>query len=173
MRKISTARSSRRAPPLKDSDYDHEINLVDHVAEAVTPQNITPEPPTEPPASEHVEDPDNALSPRSTADPGQHLSKYTTAVESPVPGTPAPGPAPATGPSTGTREPSPPRSAPSRRSTTSSVGSTGKKPKKTKGTPKASSLRRASRDRVAVPKVTVNGEQTGAQQVIPAIRKGY
>jgi len=25
-------RSSRRAPPLKDSDYDHEINLVDHSA---------------------------------------------------------------------------------------------------------------------------------------------
>ncbi|KAG8158395.1 hypothetical protein KVR01_011517 [Diaporthe batatas] len=44
MRKPSTAHRSRRAPPLKDSDYDHEINLVDHAAEAVTPQALSPEP---------------------------------------------------------------------------------------------------------------------------------
>lgn len=48
MRKPSTAHSSRRAPPLKDSDYDHEINLVDHAAETVTPQALSPEPGQQP-----------------------------------------------------------------------------------------------------------------------------
>lgn len=48
MRKPSTAHRSRRAPPLKDSDYDHEINLVDHAAEAVTPQALSPEPGQQP-----------------------------------------------------------------------------------------------------------------------------
>ncbi|KAK7737888.1 hypothetical protein SLS53_006266 [Cytospora paraplurivora] len=44
MRKHSTVRRSRRAPPLKASDYDHEIGLVDHAAEAATPQAISPQP---------------------------------------------------------------------------------------------------------------------------------
>lgn len=48
MRKPSTAHRSRRAPPLKDSDYDHEINLVDHAAETVTPQALSPEPGQQP-----------------------------------------------------------------------------------------------------------------------------
>lgn len=156
MRKISTARSSRRAPPLKDSDYDHEIALVDHAAEAVTPHPITPEPAAEaaaePVASEQVEEPENALSPRSTADPGQALSKYTTAIESPAPGTPAP----QAGPSNDTREPSPSRSTVSRLSASSSVVSVGKS-KNAKHASK-DSLRRASRSRVPVPKVMVNGE---------------
>lgn len=164
MRKISTARSSRRAPPLKDSDYDHEISLVDHVAEAVTPQRITPEsaaePTAEPAASEHLEDPEHVLSPRSTTEPGQHLSKYTTAVESPAPGTPAP----QAGPSTSTKDPSPSRSATSRRSTSSSGDSTGKS-KKLENASKWSSLRRASRDRVAVPKIAVNGEHVIASSL--------
>lgn len=148
MRKISTARSSRRAPPLKESDYDHEINLVDHAAETVTPQTVTPEPPT----PERVEDSDNVSSPHTTADPGQRLSKYTTAVESPAPRTPVP----EAEPSSGTKEPSPSRSTASRRST-GSIGSS-KKSKKGKDAPRGSSLRRASRGRVAVPRVTVNGE---------------
>lgn len=164
MRKISTARSSRRAPPLKDSDYDHEISLVDHVAEAVNPQRITPasvaEPTAEPAASEHLEDPENVLSPRSTTEPGQHLSKYTTAVESPAPGTPVP----QVGPLTSTRDPSPPRSAPSRSGTSSSSDSTGKS-KKLRNASKGSSLRRVSRDRVAVPKIAVNGEHVNAGSV--------
>ncbi|KUI58417.1 Meiotically up-regulated gene 65 protein [Cytospora mali] len=43
MRKHSTVRRSRRALPLKDSDYDHEIALVDHAAETPTPQAVTPQ----------------------------------------------------------------------------------------------------------------------------------
>lgn len=168
MRKISTARSSRRAPPLKDSDYDHEINLVDHAAEAANPQAITPEPPLEPPAeapseptaSEEVEDPESDLSPRSTLDAGQNLSKYTTAVQSYAPGTPAL----QAGPSTTTREPSPCRSTNSHRSTSTSVDSSGKA-KKARRTLKGSSLRRASRGRVTVPKVTVNGEYTAVNRL--------
>lgn len=60
MRKISTARSSRRAPPLKDTDYDHEIDLVDHVTE---PKNRSPEPllPQTP-----IQPQDDTLSPRQT-----------------------------------------------------------------------------------------------------------
>ena len=34
-------RTSRRVPPLKDSDFDHEINLVDH--SAPVPRTISPE----------------------------------------------------------------------------------------------------------------------------------
>lgn len=48
MRKPSTAHRSRRAPPLKDSDYDHEISLVDHAAEVVTPQALSPRPGQQP-----------------------------------------------------------------------------------------------------------------------------
>ncbi|KAF3761178.1 hypothetical protein M406DRAFT_267991 [Cryphonectria parasitica EP155] len=75
MRKISNARSSRRAPTLKDSDYDHEINLVDHVAEAATAQPLPPEP-SGPSART-----DNALTPsQTTGTPkDQSLSTYTTA----------------------------------------------------------------------------------------------
>lgn len=43
MRKHSRARRSRRALPLKDSDYDHEIALVDHVAGTPTPPAISPQ----------------------------------------------------------------------------------------------------------------------------------
>ncbi len=39
MHKI-TPHSSRRAPPLKDSDYDHEIDLVDHADEAVEADEV-------------------------------------------------------------------------------------------------------------------------------------
>lgn len=56
MRKPSTAHRSRRAPPLKDSDYDHEINLVDHAAEAVTPQALSPEPGQQPEQPEQPAD---------------------------------------------------------------------------------------------------------------------
>ncbi|KAL7623472.1 hypothetical protein AAE478_007154 [Parahypoxylon ruwenzoriense] len=36
-------RSSRRIPPLKDSEIDHEISLVDHTATGEDPRSLTPE----------------------------------------------------------------------------------------------------------------------------------
>ncbi|KAJ9156683.1 hypothetical protein NKR23_g1416 [Pleurostoma richardsiae] len=36
-------RSSRRAPPLKEDDFDHEINLVDQSAGAPSPQSVPPD----------------------------------------------------------------------------------------------------------------------------------
>lgn len=73
MRKISNARSSRRAPPLKDSDYDHEINLVDHAAESIPPQALSPEPADQ---TDHV---DHALATSDATDPNQTLSKPSNA----------------------------------------------------------------------------------------------
>lgn len=76
MRKIPTARSSRRAPGLKDSDYDHEIALVDHAAEAVGVQ------PQSQDLAAQSEQAHHALNPSRTADTDRALSKYTTATSS-------------------------------------------------------------------------------------------
>lgn len=69
MRKPSTAHRSRRAPPLKDSDYDHEINLVDHAAEAVTPQALSPEPGQQPEEPEQPTEQRPALTTQSQPQP--------------------------------------------------------------------------------------------------------
>jgi hypothetical protein len=57
MPKIRHHRSSRRAPPLKDTDYDHKIYLVDRDDE-----ERSPPPSSAGPSSSHP-----------TADPGVHV----------------------------------------------------------------------------------------------------
>lgn len=78
MRKISTARSSRRAPPLKDTDYDHEINLVDHITELDAP---SPEPLI--PQTTSAPEENNLSARQTTATDHTTLSKYTNAASSP------------------------------------------------------------------------------------------
>ena len=58
MSKIRHHRSSRRAPPLKDTDYDHKIDLVDHDDE-----EHSPPPSSAGPSSSHP----------TATDPGIHV----------------------------------------------------------------------------------------------------
>lgn len=46
MPKIRHHRSSRRVPPPKDSDFDHEIKLVDRDEEGSSPRPSSPGPPS-------------------------------------------------------------------------------------------------------------------------------
>ncbi|KAJ4422495.1 hypothetical protein N0V82_002829 [Gnomoniopsis sp. IMI 355080] len=139
MRKISTARTSRRAPGLKDSDYDHEIALVDHAAEAVTPQRLSPEIPAQ------IVRTDHALASAQTADSDQTLSKYNTAA------------------STGTAAPSGPLSPqeghPDARSTAgASVATVSTKAKNSKGSLRKASEYQASKGNVNIPTFEVEGQ---------------
>lgn len=148
MRKISTARSSRRAPPLKDSDYDHEIGLVDHAPEAAKATVLSPEP------TEQTEEADHALATCQTAESDKTLSRYTTAVSNtpePTPQSPSRSQA---GPSSPRKDVSEARSntAVSRRASGSGISA---KSKKSKGSLRQSHLQKSSRDRVDVPTVEV------------------
>lgn len=153
MRKISKARSSRRAPALKDSDYDHEINLVDHVAEAetVTPHQLSLGSGADARRSIERTGPslDESRVAGATANPT--LSKYRTALSDaakpPQPGPSSPrGDRPSSSPATVTR---------------SRACSTGSSPKSegSKCSSKRFSLRRRSKDTPAIPTVEVNGEE--------------
>lgn len=130
MRKPSTAHRSRRAPPLKDSDYDHEINLVDHAAEAVTPQALSPEPGQQPASTTH---PHPQPEPASEQDPEPEAASGE-------------------GPSSSQRAPARDRSL--QRSTSSASGTSRVSKKVSK---KAASQESLAGD-AAVPQVEVTGE---------------
>lgn len=140
MRKISAARTSRRAPGLKDSDYDHEIALVDHAAEAVTPQAISPEIPAQTDRTGHDHTPDRP------ANPDQTISKVNTPVST--------GPTAQSGPSSPHAERSVPRSTTSASDTSTSVRST-----KSKGSSNRSTNRRGSGGQADIPRVEIEGEK--------------
>lgn len=137
MRKISTARSSRRAPGLKDSDYDHEIALVDHAAEAVNSQQPSPG------ISAQTDKTDHALAPADTVNTEQTLSKSNTAAPT--------GPTAQAGPS------SPQADNPDARSTASASGASTKS-KNSKGSLHKYLERRGSNRRTDVPRVEVERE---------------
>lgn len=141
MRKISSARSSRRAPGLKDSDYDHEIALVDHAAETVTPQLLSPE------LLAKTQPADHALPTSRTADTDRALSKYSTAASTPSLADP--------GPSSVRNHLSGSHSNQSAGSVSSSV-----KSKSSKGSKSKSSKRRNSGGKVDVPRVEIEGEES-------------
>lgn len=164
MRKISTARSSRRAPTLKDSDYDHEIALVDHAAETVSPKPLSPEPP------DQLDRTDNALSPCQTTETDQTLSNNPHAV-------PTSTREPQAGPSSPHRDRSASRSTVTSRRSASSA-STAPKSKKSKGSLKKSSLHRGSRSRssVSIPRVEVQGKKgppASTQPSLPLCNEPY
>lgn len=135
MRKPSTAHRSRRAPPLKDSDYDHEINLVDHAAEAVTPQALSPEP------GQHPAD-----QPPTSTTPTQPEPEPAAEQE------PESEPVSGEGPSSSQRAPARNRSL---RRSTSSASSTSRRSKEV--SKKAASQGSLAID-AAVPQVEVTGE---------------
>lgn len=140
MRKPSTAHRSRRAPPLKDSDYDHEINLVDHAAEAVTPQALSPEPGQQP------EQPaDQQLTSETHPQPRPELA--TNEVQEPEPELDS-----GEDPSSSQRAPAQNRSP---RRSTSSASATSRLSKG--GSKKAASQERLAVE-VALPQVEVTGE---------------
>lgn len=141
MRKITTARSSRRAPGLKDSDYDHEIALVDHAAEVVTPQSQSPDLPAQ------TEQTDRGLTTSRTADTDRALSKYTTAASTTSVAEP--------GPSSVRTHLSGSRFNYSGGSASSSV-----KSKSSKGSLNKSSKRRNSGGEDNIPRVEVEGEES-------------
>lgn len=141
MRKISSARTSRRAPGLKDSDYDHEIALVDHAAEAATPQRSSPEPSAQPDETGH------ALSASQTPDTDQALSKYTTAAAS-SPSLTQPGPSSLRKDQSGSRS-----------NASASSASTSLKSKASKSSLKKSYIRRKSKEGADIPRVEVEGEE--------------
>lgn len=140
MRKISTARTSRRAPGLKDSDYDHEIALVDHAAQATAPQALSPD------TSAHTDQTDRALASSRAGETDQTSSKDTCAAST--------GPAVQPGPS------SPRLGRPESRSTVSaSDTSTSAKSQNSRRSPKKSSGRQGSKERIDIPRVEVEGEE--------------
>ncbi|CAN8106257.1 unnamed protein product [Discula destructiva] len=142
MRKIPTARTSRRAPGLKDSDYDHEIALVDHAAEAVTPQQLSPDLPAQ------TEQTDHAPSTPQNAATDEALSRRPTAVSATSTAEP--------GASSLRKDPSGSRSGASA-SASASGASSSVKSKISKGslTKKKSSLRRHSKPKSDIPRVEV------------------
>lgn len=146
MRKISNARSSRRAPALKDSDYDHEIDLVDHADETAQPRALSPEP------AQHTNQADHALAGYQTAGSDKTLSRYTTAASNehdPQPQAQAqPGPS---SPRTNLLD-ARSNATISRRA---SSARTSFKSRKSKGSLRRSSLPRSSRGKVDVPTVEV------------------
>lgn len=139
MRKISAARTSRRAPGLKDSDYDHEIALVDHAAEAVTPQTLSPEISSQIDQTGHDNTSDRAVN------TDQAPSKVNTPVST--------GPTAQIGPSSHI-ERSDPRPTTSASDTSISVKST-----KFKGSLHKSTNRPGSGGKAGVPRVEVEGEK--------------
>ncbi|KAK2616061.1 hypothetical protein N8I77_002772 [Diaporthe amygdali] len=78
MLRPSSAHRSRRAPPLKDSDYDHEINLVDHAAEAVTPQALSPEPGQQPEQQAEQQTRPTSTTPQSESEPEPRAGPSST-----------------------------------------------------------------------------------------------
>lgn len=148
MRKISAARTSRRAPGLKDSDYDHEIALVDHAGEPVTPQTTSPEIPAQTDRIGYEHTPDRP------ANTDQTISKVNTPVST--------GPLAQTGPSSPHVERSEPRSTTSASDTSASVRST-----KSKGSSKRSTHRRGSGREANIPRVEVEGEKRSCSFFCP------
>lgn len=140
MRKISAARTSRRAPGLKDSDYDHEIALVDHAAETVTPQTLSPEIPAQIDQTGHDRSPDRP------AKTDEALSKVNTPVSTSSTAQ--------NGPSSSHVEQSEPRS------TISASDASSVKSNKSKGSLHKSTKRPGSGGRADVPSVEVEGENT-------------
>lgn len=151
MRKISNARSSRRAPGLKDTDYDHEIALVDNAAEAPTPQPLSPE--LQQGGDTGAAD-DGVLEQSQAANTAQTetLSKNTTAVSSVSDTEPQVGPSLRRKKSSGSVE-----TVSTGRSASSASTS---KSKKIKASLKRSSLRGPkSRSKTEIPRVEVQGEK--------------
>lgn len=140
MRKISAARTSRRAPGLKDSDYDHEIALVDHAAETVTPQTLSPEIPAQKDQTGH----DHTSERPANTD--QAPSKVNTPVST--------GPTAQIGPSSPHVERSETRPTTSASDTSISVKST-----KSKGSLYKSTNRPGSGGKADVPRVEVEGQK--------------
>lgn len=138
MRKPSTAHRSRRAPPLKDSDYDHEINLVDHAAEAVTPQALSPEP---------GQQPDQPADQQLTSKTHPQPQRQQAADEEQEPE-----PEPGEGPSSSQRAPARNRSP--RRSTSSASATS----RRSKGASKKAASQESLAVNVALPQVEVTGE---------------
>lgn len=147
MRKISTARTSRRAPGLKDSDYDHEIALVDHATEAVTPQRLSPETPAE------IGRTDHALASAHTADADQILSNAAS-----------------TGPTASSGHLSPQEDHPDARSTASaSVATVSTKAKNSKGSLHKTFEYQASKGKAGIPTFEVEGKD----QTLPSLNPFY
>lgn len=140
MRKPSTAHRSRRAPPLKDSDYDHEINLVDHAAEAVTPQALSPEPGQQPdqPADQQL-----TSQTHPQPQPGQATNEEQE---------PGPEPEPGEGPSSSQR------ASARNRSTRRSLSSASATSRRSKGASKKAASQESLAVNVALPQVEVTGE---------------
>lgn len=148
MRKHSTARSSRRAPALKDSDYDHEINLIDHAAEAVLAE---PQPPSTA-AALSPQRTDNALTTSETVETTKGETLYPHTITPSTTEDSQPGPSATQGQA---RSSSP--GAKATRGRTSSVG-VSVKSMKSKRLSKKSSLRMSTESGIVIPRVEINGK---------------
>lgn len=73
MPKVRHHRSSRRVPPPKDSDFDHEINLVNRDEE-----ESSPPPSSAGPSSSQHETPASAAGPHSADGDGRSISEEVT-----------------------------------------------------------------------------------------------